>query len=201
VSGIADPVRDPDGTLGCWRYAIGSVPVNRIASPRVGIFYWFTILFSSTLGTALGNFPADDSGLGYEGAALLFAGIVAVVAALYFGTRISRTLLFWMAFVLTRPLGATVGDILTKPMAMAALDLSRLCFVRGHRGFHDRVRIALTSRAAGGHRECVKMRDRHPAPPSPPIRAACPIFRARYAPLHRPAPPHHINEDHGWNIG
>ena len=137
-------------TLACWRYATGSVDVNRINSPGVETFYWFTILFSNTLGTALGDFLADDSGLGYGGAALVFAGILVVVAALYFGTRVSRTLLFWMAFILTRPLGATVGDILTKPHADGGLDLSRFAssavlaiFMIGC--------ITLTSREAGGH--------------------------------------------------
>jgi uncharacterized membrane-anchored protein len=137
-------------TLGCWRYAIGSVSVNRITSPHVETFYWLTILFSNTLGTALGDFLADDSGLGYEGAALVFAGILLVVAASYFGTRISRTLLFWMAFILTRPLGATVGDILTKPHADGGLDLSRISSSAAIAVFMIGC-IALTSRQAGGH--------------------------------------------------
>ena len=109
-----------------------------------------TILFSNTLGTALGDFLADDSGPGYEGAALVFAGILAVVAALYFGTGISRTLLFWMAFILTRPLGATVGDILTKPHADGGLDLSRITSSAVIAVFMIAC-IALTSREAGGH--------------------------------------------------
>jgi len=137
-------------TLGCWRYAIGSVSVNRINSPQVETFYWLTILFSNTLGTALGDFLADDSGLGYEGAALVFAVILAVVAALYFGTRISRTLLFWLAFILTRPLGATVGDILTKPHADGGLDLSRISSSAVIAVFMIGC-IALTSREAGDH--------------------------------------------------
>ena len=137
-------------TLGCWRYAVGSVSVDRITSPRVETFYWFTILFSNTLGTALGDFLADDSGLGYDGAALVFAGVLAVVAALYFSTRISRTLLFWMAFILTRPLGATVGDILTKPHADGGLDLSRIASSAVIAVFMIAC-IALTSREAGGH--------------------------------------------------
>jgi uncharacterized membrane-anchored protein len=137
-------------TLGAWRYAVGSVSVNRITTPGVETFYWFTILFSNTLGTALGDFLADDSGLGYEGAALVFAGILVVIAVAYFTTRISRTLLFWMAFILTRPLGATVGDILTKPHADGGLDLNRFAssavlaiFMIGC--------IALTSHEAGSH--------------------------------------------------
>ena len=111
--------------LGSWWLAVGSVSVNNIATPKVEIFYWVTILFSNTLGTALGDFLADDSGLGYEGAALVFSGALMLVAAAYFFTKLSRTLLFWMAFILTRPLGATLGDILTKPHADGGLDLSR----------------------------------------------------------------------------
>jgi uncharacterized membrane-anchored protein len=136
-------------TLGIWRFTIGSVSVNNIASPQVETFYWLTILFSNTLGTALDDFLAD-SGLGYEGAAIVFAGLLALIAAGYFYTRISHTLLFWMAFILTRPLGATVGDMLTKPHANGGLDLSRISssaviavFIIGC--------IALTSQAAGGH--------------------------------------------------
>ncbi|HEY0791551.1 MAG TPA: hypothetical protein VGD78_10850 [Chthoniobacterales bacterium] len=112
--------------LGVWRYTLGAVSFNHISSPPVEIFYWMTILFSNTLGTALGDFFADDSGLGYEGAALVFAGALAVIAAVYFYTNLSRTLLFWSAFILTRPLGATVGDLLTKPRASGGLNLSRI---------------------------------------------------------------------------
>jgi uncharacterized membrane-anchored protein len=111
--------------LGSWWLAVGSVSVNNIATPKVEIFYWVTILFSNTLGTALGDFLADDSGLGYEGAALVFSGALVLVAAAYFFTKMSRTFLFWVAFILTRPLGATLGDILTKPRADGGLDLSR----------------------------------------------------------------------------
>jgi uncharacterized membrane-anchored protein len=112
--------------LGAWRLATGSVSVNHITSPKVEIFYRVTILFSNTLGTALGDFLADDSGLGYQGAALVFAGALAVVAAAYFHGRSSRTLLFWLAFILTRPLGATVGDLLTKPHTDGGFDLGRI---------------------------------------------------------------------------
>lgn len=112
--------------LGAWRVTIGDVSVGNITAPKVEIFYWTTILFSNTLGTALGDFLADDSGLGYEGGALVFAGVLALVAAAYFFTRISRTWLFWLAFILTRPLGATLGDLLTKPIANGGLDLSRI---------------------------------------------------------------------------
>jgi uncharacterized membrane-anchored protein len=112
--------------LALWRFSVGSVSVDHIATPKMEIFYWVTILFSNTLGTALGDFFADDSGLGYDGAALVFAGALAILAAAYFFTTLSHTLLFWLAFILTRPLGATVGDLLTKPVAHGGLDLSRI---------------------------------------------------------------------------
>jgi uncharacterized membrane-anchored protein len=112
--------------LGLWRFSMGSVSIANITSPKVEIFYWTAILFSNTLGTALGDLLADDSGLGYEGGALVFAGALVLVAAAYFYTKMSHTLLFWLAFILTRPLGATVGDLLTKPEANGGLDLSRI---------------------------------------------------------------------------
>ncbi len=109
-----------------WRLATGSVSVSRITTPRVEIFYWFTILFSNTLGTALGDFVADTSGLGYRGGALVFGAALALIAFAYFKTGISRTSLFWLAFVLTRPLGATLGDELTKSHASGGLDLGTI---------------------------------------------------------------------------
>jgi uncharacterized membrane-anchored protein len=112
--------------LGAWRLATGSVSVDTIASPKAEIFYWVTILFSNTLGTALGDFLSDDSGLGFGGGALVFAGSLVLLAAVYFLTQTSRTLLFWMVFILTRPLGATLGDLLTKPYAEGGFDLSRI---------------------------------------------------------------------------
>jgi uncharacterized membrane-anchored protein len=112
--------------LALWRYVVGSVSVDNITSPRVEIFYWTAILFSNTLGTALGDFLADSSGLGYEGGALVFAAMLALIAAAYFFTEISHTLVFWMAFILTRPLGATFGDLLTKPYANGGLNLNRI---------------------------------------------------------------------------
>jgi len=111
-------------TLGLWRISLGSVSVDHVTSPKVEAFYWATILFSNTLGTALGDWIAD-SGPGYEGGALIFAAALAIIAALYFFTSAPRTLLFWSAFILTRPLGATLGDILTKPRAAGGLNLSR----------------------------------------------------------------------------
>jgi uncharacterized membrane-anchored protein len=110
--------------LTVWRLMLGSVSVNVITDPKAEAFYWATILFSNTLGTALGDWVAD-SGPGYEGGALIFAGGIAIVALAYFLTKTSRTVLFWTAFILTRPLGATLGDLLTKPIANGGLNLSR----------------------------------------------------------------------------
>jgi uncharacterized membrane-anchored protein len=112
-------------SLFIWYRVIGTVNVNRIVSPREEIFYWVTITFSQTLGTALGDWMADTSGLGYVGAALVFLGGLALLAAFYFWSGVSRVLLFWAAFVLTRPLGATVGDFLDKPLDHGGLALSR----------------------------------------------------------------------------
>ncbi len=111
--------------LAVWWRSVGTVSVNRITSPKVEMFYWATILSSNTLGTALGDFLAD-AGPGYEGGALVFAAALAVVAGAYFFTGTSRTFLFWAAFILTRPLGATVGDMLTKPLSNGGMDLSRI---------------------------------------------------------------------------
>lgn len=113
-----------------WHRTEGTVAVQSVSTPRVEWFYWCTILFSQTLGTALGDWMADTDrgglGLGYEASAIIFGAGLALVAALYFWTRSSRTLLFWAAFVLTRPLGATLGDFLDKPHAQGGLSLSRL---------------------------------------------------------------------------
>ena len=111
--------------LGLWWRSVGTVSVTYIATPKVEAFYWLAILFSNTLGTALGDFLADDGGLGYAGGALVFAAALVVVAAGYYVTRISRTMLFWTAFILTRPLGATVGDFLDKPVGHGGLAWSR----------------------------------------------------------------------------
>jgi uncharacterized membrane-anchored protein len=116
------------GSLLWWRASLGSVSINRIDSRKAEVFYWATIMFSQTLGTALGDWFADpDSGLGlgYQGSALVFGGVLALVAAAYFWTRVSRTALFWAAFIVSRPLGATVGDFLDKPIAHGGLELSR----------------------------------------------------------------------------
>jgi uncharacterized membrane-anchored protein len=112
-------------TLGLWYWALGSVSVATVTTRKAELFYWATILFSQTLGTALGDWMADDTGLGYGGGALVFGVALAVVAVLYFSTNVSRVLLFWAAFILTRPLGATVGDFLDKPLAAGGLALGR----------------------------------------------------------------------------
>jgi uncharacterized membrane-anchored protein len=111
-------------SLGLWYTATGTVSVATVASRKVEAFYWATITFSQTLGTALGDWAAD-SGLGYGGGALVFGAALILVAAAYFWTSLSRVLLFWLAFILTRPLGATVGDFLDKPTADGGLALSR----------------------------------------------------------------------------
>lgn len=111
-------------SLFVWHRALGSVSVNTVAGPREELFYWITITFSQTLGTALGDWAADG-GLGYSGGAMVFGAGLLVLAALLFWTRISRAFLFWAAFILTRPLGATVGDFFDKPIAKGGLDISR----------------------------------------------------------------------------
>jgi uncharacterized membrane-anchored protein len=111
--------------LGLWYATEGTVSVDTVSTPRVEAFYWGAITFSQTLGTALGDWLADTGGLGYEGGALVFAAALAVVIALYYRTSVSRVTLFWAAFILTRPLGATVGDFLDKPVANGGLNLSR----------------------------------------------------------------------------
>jgi uncharacterized membrane-anchored protein len=131
-----------------WRLAVGTVSVNNITTPKAEMFYWLTILFSNTLGTALGDWTSEGTGFG--GGVFLFVGLIAVVAGLYFFTNISRTILFWTAFILTRPLGATVGDLLTKPHADGGLNLSR--FVSsGVIGVFMVLCILLIPQRAGGH--------------------------------------------------
>jgi len=111
--------------LGLWYWACGSISVETVRTPKVEAFYWAAITFSQTLGTALGDWIADSGGLGYEGGALVFAAALAIVASLYYWTSVSRVTLFWAAFILTRPLGATVGDFLDKPVSHGGLALSR----------------------------------------------------------------------------
>jgi uncharacterized membrane-anchored protein len=112
-------------SLAVWYWSAGSISVDTVATPKIETFYWVAILFSQTLGTALGDWMADTNGLGYEGGALVFAAGLVVIAVAYFATNISRTLLFWSAFILTRPLGATLGDWLDKPISNGGLAFSR----------------------------------------------------------------------------
>jgi uncharacterized membrane-anchored protein len=112
-------------SLAVWYVTLGSINVQTVSTPKVEIFYWVTITFSQTLGTALGDWIADTSGLGYEGGALVFCGGLIILASLYYWTSISRVFLFWAAFILTRPLGATVGDFLDKPTSQGGLAFSR----------------------------------------------------------------------------
>ncbi|HEY0312677.1 MAG TPA: hypothetical protein VGC56_09300 [Allosphingosinicella sp.] len=112
-------------SLGAWYATTGSIRVETVATPKTEAFYWLTITFSQTLGTALGDWAADDGGLGFGGGALLFGAALAVLAALYYWTKVSRVFLFWTAFILTRPLGATVGDLFDKPHDKGGLDVSR----------------------------------------------------------------------------
>lgn len=112
-------------SLATWKATVGKISSSHVMSGRPELFYWITITFSQTLGTALGDWAADTGGLGYAGAAALFGGLLALVALLYYTSRISHTVLFWAAFILSRPLGATVGDFLDKPLAKGGLELSR----------------------------------------------------------------------------
>lgn len=111
-------------SLFVWRRALGSISVDTITGPRQETFYWVTITFSQTLGTALGDWAADG-GLGYLGGALVFAGALVLLGLLYYWTKVSRVFLFWAAFILTRPLGATIGDFFDKPIAKGGLNISR----------------------------------------------------------------------------
>ena len=112
-------------SLAIWYRSLGSISVVSISSTKAEVFYWVTIMFSQTLGTALGDWTADTAGLGYEGGAIVFGALLLIVAAAYFWTKLSRTILFWAAFILTRPLGAVVGDFLDKPIDAGGLALSR----------------------------------------------------------------------------
>lgn len=113
------------GSLAVWYFSLGSINVQTVATPKVEIFYWVTITFSQTLGTALGDWFADSGGFGYGGGALVFGAALVILAGAYLWTNVSRVALFWAAFILTRPLGATVGDFLDKPMSQGGLELSR----------------------------------------------------------------------------
>ena len=112
-------------SLAVWYRSLGTVSVDTVSSPKAEMFYWVTIMFSQTLGTALGDWTADTAGLGYVGGAMVFSALLAIVVVAYYWTTIPRTLLFWAAFILTRPLGAVVGDFLDKPLSAGGLALSR----------------------------------------------------------------------------
>lgn len=113
------------GSFAVWYKVMGSVSIDTVSSPKAEAFYWVTIMFSQTLGTALGDWMADDAGLGYLGSIVVFGGALAVLAGLYVYTKVSRTALFWAAFVLTRPLGAVVGDFFDKPAEAGGLEMNR----------------------------------------------------------------------------
>ena len=140
-------------SLGIWYWRAGSISVATVVSPGIEKFYWTAILFSQTLGTALGDWMADSNGLGYEGGALVFAAGLAVVAAAYCFTNVSRTLLFWSAFILTRPLGATLGDFLDKPVANGGLAFGRF-YASAILAAVMVALILLLPQRAGRHREC-----------------------------------------------
>jgi uncharacterized membrane-anchored protein len=112
-------------SLVAWRWTLGTIAVDSVNSPKAEAFYWLTIMFSQTLGTALGDWTADSADLGYLGAASIFSAALILVVVAYYFTHISRTALFWLAFILTRPLGAVVGDYLDKPVMQGGLELSR----------------------------------------------------------------------------
>jgi uncharacterized membrane-anchored protein len=131
-----------------WYRSLGSISASTVDSPRAEGFYWVTIMFSQTLGTALGDWTADTAGLGYTGAAMLFGGLLALVAAAYYWTAISRTALFWAAFILTRPLGAVVGDFLDKPHDAGGLALSRYSASAALLGFMLTCILVFRQRAA-----------------------------------------------------
>ena len=113
------------GSLAIWYMSLGSVSVGTVNSPKEEMFYWITIMFSQTLGTALGDWTADTAGLGYRGGAIVFSLLLGLVVVAYYRTNISRTILFWTAFILTRPFGAVLGDFLDKPLNAGGLALSR----------------------------------------------------------------------------
>lgn len=142
-------------SLGTWRLVLGRIDADDIHTPRAEAFYWVTITFSQTLGTALGDWTADTGDLGYMGAALVFAALLASVAALYFKSRIDRLILFWAAFILTRPLGAAVGDFLDKPLDHGGLALSRP-LATAVLGAAIVLLILLLPQRAGGHARVVE---------------------------------------------
>ena len=186
-------------TLAVWYWSLGSISVATVNTPKVEAFYWIAITFSQTLGTALGDWTADDTGLGYDGGALVFAAGLAVLAALYFWTNVSRVFLFWAAFILTRPLGATVGDFLDKPRERRRPGVEPADRLGGHRRVHYRLpsrpaaarrpasgtdrRGVMTPAGASGSRGCATRTPRRCRPPRRrPARAATRSFRSRQSP-------------------
>lgn len=125
--------------LALWYWSLGSISVTTVNTTKVEAFYWTAITFSQTLGTALGDWMANSTGLGYEGGAFVFAAALAVLAAVYFWTNVSRVFLFWAAFILTRPLGATIGDLLDKPLSQGRARLELSNCLRRNRSVHSRV--------------------------------------------------------------
>ncbi|MGN6848865.1 MAG: COG4705 family protein, partial [Sphingomicrobium sp.] len=136
-------------SLFAWYKTVGTVDVNTVTEPREETFYWITITFSQTLGTALGDWAADTGGLGFGGGALVFGAALLVVVAAYYWTRVSHVLLFWVAFILTRPLGATLGDLFDKPVAEGGLAFSRPLASAVLAGFIVICLLTLPQRAAG----------------------------------------------------
>ena len=186
-------------TLAVWYGTLGSISVATVNTPKVEAFYWIAITFSQTLGTALGDWTADDTGLGYDGGAMVFAAGLAPLAALYFWTSVSRVLLFWAAFILTRPLGATVGDFLDKPRERRRHGAEPADRLGGHCRFHRRLpshpaaaggpasgtsrRRVMTPVGASGSHECATRTPRQwRRPRRRPARAAAPNFRSRQSP-------------------
>jgi len=137
-------------TLAIWYRSTGSVAINTVTTPKVESFYWATIMFSQTLGTALGDWMADSTPLGYNGSALLIAAVLAIITALYFFTSVSSTLLFWSAFILTRPLGATLANSLDKPAASGGLGVSDVTLTAAF-GAMMVVGLLLIPQQAGSH--------------------------------------------------
>ena len=135
-------------SLAVWYRVQGSVAVDTVSSPRTEMFYWVTIMFSQTLGTALGDWTADTAGLGYSGGALVYSALLGLVVVAYYRTAISRTALFWAAFILTRPLGAVFGDFLDKPIDHGGLALSRYTASFVLLGFIAIVLLAFPQKAA-----------------------------------------------------
>lgn len=136
------------GSLMLWHRTLGSISVSTVSTPKAEAFYWVTIMFSQTLGTALGDWTADSAGLGYTGAAIVFGALLALIVVAYYRTSVSRTLLFWAAFILTRPLGAVVGDFLDKPLSSGGLALSRYSASAALVGFILVAVLLLRQRAA-----------------------------------------------------